>query len=719
MSDTSVLLVVICLAAALVSGALAVEIYRRAVPQAETTVLLITLAILCATSLLLATDIATHDIAHVLGPRAHFIILSSLYFLHVSFFATGAHFLYLSVRRNYPYSNDPRYRRLSGAVCYVSCYGAAVVVLGAHVYFTVRELLTKPAGNLVSMHLRGLAAAEITGCGIGSLLGYWMVAQFCVLALLYRALPEGDRRSKIARSWFSERRYEWGYGRPNLFNPHAGVSPGVIKDEFRAFVITFLGAVGMFALTWASLIGGWSDRPRIGIGETFNDISPLLVLAPLVYYKSRFVFFDVLIKRGAIALLLLASAAVYFPLALGPMQRTAGKTTGFPEPIVIALAGALFVGLWSAVYSRVERGIDRFLFRRPNYANLLREIASGLKRFVEPGAMIEYAAERLKDGIPAETVDYVEPSGRLSMEPEVRVEPGPTQGPSEAATNCRIQLAVDRQNYGWLRLGPRPHSHPYQSEDIGFLETVATHLSGMLRNLDLRLERDRQENREAELRELARSAELKALKAQINPHFLFNALNSLADMAGDDPVAAEQAIVNLASVFRFTLEAADKESVSLGEEADFIRAYLEIERIRFEDRLDYELTIPVQLKPVRIPPMLLQPLVENAVKHGISPLLGKGGKIVIRVAPNGADVQVTVHDNGVGFDPAQKTSGIGLSNVRRRVQSIFGGESWSLISVPGTGTTVGISFPTNIPSEGRPSGTTLPLETSDLAIADG
>lgn len=416
----------------------------------------------------------------------------------------------------------------------------------------------------------------------------------------------------------------------------------------------------------------------------------LAMLAPLIYYKSRLVFFDVLIKKGIVGLLLVVAAACYFALTTGPLRRLAAAKTGFSEATVFALAGVFFVTAWTSIYPRIEPAIDRFLFRRPNYTELLGEITSGIKQFVESGPMIRYVCNRLATGIPADYVHYIEPGRHESAKDDLSDE---EQEARIEGSECRIQLVVGDSDYGSLLIGPRPRGYPYQSEDIGFLQTVAVYLTGMLRNVDLRLERDRQENLEAELREMARQAELRALKAQINPHFLFNALNNLADMAADDPSAAERAVANLASVFRFTLEAADKESVSLGEEADFIEAYLEIEKIRFEDRLEYQLSIPKELESVRIPPMLIQPLVENAVKHGISPLLDRPGKIEITARFNGSAVEVTIRDNGVGFSTGADRTGIGLSNVRRRVDSLFGRQHWKLISKPGEGTLIRISFP--------------------------
>jgi LytS/YehU family sensor histidine kinase len=257
-----------------------------------------------------------------------------------------------------------------------------------------------------------------------------------------------------------------------------------------------------------------------------------------------------------------------------------------------------------------------------------------------------------------------------------------------------VAVSTAEHNFGFLLFGERQRDQLYQSEDLNFLNTVANQLAGMLQNFALRDERAAQAQREQELRELAARSEVKALRAQINPHFLFNALNTLADLTHEDPQAAEATIVNLAQVFRFTLEATNRETVSLGEELDFVKSYLEIERARFEDKLSYEIHVPDSLRDARIAPMLIQPLVENAVKHGIAPKV-EGGRVVVRATALDGTIEISVEDNGVGFQTAQsrKThNGIGLANVQGRIEKLFGPGHWQLTSTADCGTVIKIKL---------------------------
>jgi LytS/YehU family sensor histidine kinase len=162
-------------------------------------------------------------------------------------------------------------------------------------------------------------------------------------------------------------------------------------------------------------------------------------------------------------------------------------------------------------------------------------------------------------------------------------------------------------------------------------------------------ERELQRHREQQLKELASLAELKALKAQIKSHFLYNALNSLAQLIRENPEAAGRSILDLSQVFRYALSALERDHVELGEEADFIKSYLAIEKIRFDERLRFRIDIPEELRECLIPPMIIQPLVENAVIHGISRSIA-GGRILVVARRIDSKLRISVQDDGAGFD---------------------------------------------------------------------
>lgn len=179
------------------------------------------------------------------------------------------------------------------------------------------------------------------------------------------------------------------------------------------------------------------------------------------------------------------------------------------------------------------------------------------------------------------------------------------------------------------------------------------------------------ERRALEAQVLAREAELRALRAQVDPHFLFNSLNVVAALAGSDPAAARRTALMLAGFLRRSLRLAEREAVPLGEELEAARAYLEIERVRFGDRLRVDERIAPGLEELPVPPLILQPLVENAVKHGIARRL-EGGTVGLEAARRPDGLLLAVTNERDPDAPPGGGEGIGLANVRRRLEVAYG-----------------------------------------------
>jgi len=189
--------------------------------------------------------------------------------------------------------------------------------------------------------------------------------------------------------------------------------------------------------------------------------------------------------------------------------------------------------------------------------------------------------------------------------------------------------------------------------------------------------------REALLLRQLTEAELRALRAQINPHFLFNALNTIASLIPRHPDRAEKTIEQLAEVFRYTLRRSDREWVTLEEELEAVRAYLDVEQERFGDRLVVRLACTQAARSARIPAMVVQTLVENAVKHGAGAIRTQA-VVEIEADISASEISIMVRDNGPGFPAAAMRSlppgdgGYGLRNIRERLQGHFG-EAASLV----------------------------------------
>ncbi len=185
--------------------------------------------------------------------------------------------------------------------------------------------------------------------------------------------------------------------------------------------------------------------------------------------------------------------------------------------------------------------------------------------------------------------------------------------------------------------------------------------------------------RERELRasqleaQLAQS-QLQVLKMQLHPHFLFNTLHSISALMHEDVEAADRMMARLSDLLRMTLERAGSQEVPLREELDFLNLYLEIQQTRFGERLAVDRDIAAEALDARVPNLILQPLVENAIRHGISSR-ASGGRIAIRAVREGSVVRLEVEDDGPGMDPAHlavNSQGLGLANTRARLEQLYG-----------------------------------------------
>ena len=184
--------------------------------------------------------------------------------------------------------------------------------------------------------------------------------------------------------------------------------------------------------------------------------------------------------------------------------------------------------------------------------------------------------------------------------------------------------------------------------------------------------RDRQ-IKAVELESLLHRAQLEALRSQLNPHFLFNALHSIAELVHQDPKLAEQLIVRLGELLRQVLESTKRQELALAEELEFIRGYLDIEQMRLGDRLRVIWDVQPEALDARVPSLILQPLVENAIQHGIAATPGPG-TLTIRARRADDLLHIEVTDSGPGVAQVQtgRPQGIGLANTRERLRTLYG-----------------------------------------------
>ncbi|PZN28573.1 MAG: sensor histidine kinase [Proteobacteria bacterium] len=230
--------------------------------------------------------------------------------------------------------------------------------------------------------------------------------------------------------------------------------------------------------------------------------------------------------------------------------------------------------------------------------------------------------------------------------------------------------------YGWAWfLVPEGETYPVSSGIVPlmvFSGAIGISLAVLGHYLAGAFERSRSAERRAlELQVMARDAELKALRTQLDPHFLFNSLNSVAALIGSDPQAARRMCFLMAGFFRKSLTLARETSIALADEISLVETFLAIEQVRFGARLRVSIHVTNEVRIFAVPPLVLQPLVENAVHHGIAHLV-EGGEVTIRARRREGLLEMVVENPCDPDRPPSRSTGVGLANVRSRIETLFG-----------------------------------------------
>lgn len=215
-------------------------------------------------------------------------------------------------------------------------------------------------------------------------------------------------------------------------------------------------------------------------------------------------------------------------------------------------------------------------------------------------------------------------------------------------------------------------------------------LLALYEKLAARLEHKISENEK--LQRLQLESKLTLLQSKINPHFLFNTLNTMLDVLRRSPAQVEKMILNLSDIYRKTLMMPDNEFVPLKEELILVREYLEIEKVRMGERLQATFQIDEKLEEFKLPPMILQILVENAIKHGLSPKK-EGGEVKIQVTRKDGQVTLEVIDSGIGIDQTKTGNGFGLVSIQQRLKLMYENAKMEILNLTTGGTQVRILLP--------------------------
>lgn len=247
-----------------------------------------------------------------------------------------------------------------------------------------------------------------------------------------------------------------------------------------------------------------------------------------------------------------------------------------------------------------------------------------------------------------------------------------------------LPLRFSRAKAGLLILGKKKKG-VYNLEDLDLLRRISTQIWLTLDILYL-LENEKM------LMQKTMEANLTALRSQINPHFLFNTLNTISSLIHDNPEMAEQAVENLAFIFRYTLRTSGENFVTVEGEMTLVKKYLEIEEFRFGENLEVKIEIEETCKECELPALVIQTIVENCIKHGIAKILTKG-IVSIRIIDLGDRYKTIIEDNGPGIRSDRISMGTGLNNIHSRLHSLYGNSDILTFENTGNGTRVTLTLP--------------------------
>jgi hypothetical protein len=414
-----------------------------------------------------------------------------------------------------------------------------------------------------------------------------------------------------------------------------------------------LGAMGLFLFAMSFLHFGAAHGPEAWGHELIFHHAGIPLALIVLLQDHRFLLLDVFIRFLGGALLAGAAAAGVLALAQGAGVVTFEAADGFSQAALIAALALAFLA-FPYVVTRLRLWIESAAFPRGDLPTALAAADRAVADAPSDAEAVENAASLAGRFLGAR---------RWGVESRAGSDPGPTRAQTlddhpwaEACAPIRAAAGETRL----LLLGPREGGRRYLGADLEDLDRFAAEISESLE----RRGRD-------ELQRLVVESELQALRAQINPHFLFNALNALYGVIPRSAEKARRTVMQLADVFRYSLTGKGQ-FVKLGEELAVVEAYLDIERLRMGRRLHVEIEVSDEAKSALIPALTIQPLVENAVKHGAN-ARAEGGRVRVTGAVEDGRLEVAVEDDGPGFGaPSDEGNGHGLENVRRRLRLCYG-----------------------------------------------
>jgi two-component system LytT family sensor kinase len=437
---------------------------------------------------------------------------------------------------------------------------------------------------------------------------------------------------------------------------------------------------------------------RVGL-SVYAEQSVNYVAVAAFILLARLHYTDVLVERALrCSLAILGGVGIWYSFESIVRNLPDGGHSRAAFALTASVAIASFALLVPLLNSAI-RSLTSRIFQTPDFDAKLQELSisfRGTDKEEDALAITQSFLLRLLEFrdtqiIPADSLSS-ELTRSLSRDGILEYPPGSAAlGLADSDADAIVPVSQNMYLTHAIVLTRSPEQRALLASEASFLRKLAGMLAGRLAAIRAEREKMDQQQREALLRHETVEAELRALRAQLNPHFLFNALNTIADLIAVDADKAERMTEKLAEVFRSVLANSQRTMISVREEIEFVSKYLEIEKARFRDRLQVRIDVEPGLGEIDVPAMILQPLVENAIKHGLAPKM-EPGILSISVRQANRCLLLTVEDDGMGPrsprpDRCQPLSngnrrtastGLGLANTSRRLHTLYG-ESAELV----------------------------------------
>ena len=412
-------------------------------------------------------------------------------------------------------------------------------------------------------------------------------------------------------------------------------------------------ALALFAVS-ANHLGHFHDEAGGWMAELVGHHAVLPLAFAVLYQEYRFALADLFLKR---ALTLLAVVAI----AVACYASLAALPPGPPPQALLLACWVVTAVLYPTLRQAISHFVDTALLDRQDYAQLRADLTAALQDCDTVDGALDRTAAVVATAMNARRVWWVDDAGPVTADTRITTE---------------VEVPTTETPRPRLRVGDLVGGRRLLSDDRAFLDAAVLATARRIDAVRLTLERFDQRLREEEMERLATEAELRALRSQINPHFLFNALTTIGYLIESAPPRALKTLLRLTSLLRSVLRS-EGEMTTLGRELELVEHYLDIERERFEERLQVHLDVPASLRALAIPCLIVQPLVENAIKHGIAPAV-RGGDVRVQARLQVEDARqtlvISVSNTGapLAAEPDERTTRVGLSNVERRLTGHFG-----------------------------------------------